>query len=167
MYKIGDKILYGAVGIMEIIDIESGELFGTEKNYYVLREVFTSSDSKTYVPCDNERLVMQMHPLKSKDEILSLLDLVSAAPEIEWETNNRLRSEQYRRIMESGDRLSFISMIKSVLKMGEARAKEGKKNYIADDTAMRRAVRLLSLEISLSLNISESEAESLLFSKIN
>ena len=167
MYKIGDKILYGAVGIMEIVDIESRELFGTEKTYYVLREILASADSKTYVPLDNERLVSQMHPLLTSEEIFAVLDMAKSAPEIEWESNNRLRSEHYRSIMESGDRLSLISMIKSIITMGVLRAKEGKKNYIADDTAMRRAVKLLSLEISLCINIPQADAERLLFSKIN
>ena len=151
-HKIGDKILYGAVGIMEIIDIREECIGSTAKKYYVLREVNATSDAQTYVPCDNERLVSLMHPLLSKKEMRALIECKDI-PDIEWEQNNRLRSEKYHEIMESGDRYGMLSMIKSIEKMGEVRASEGKKNYIADDTAMRKAIRLLNLEISLVMDI--------------
>ena len=35
----------------------------------------------------------------------------------------------------------------------------GKKNYISDDNAMRRAKRLLQLEISIVMGITPDEAE--------
>ena len=151
-HKVGDRILYGAVGIMEITDIREESIGAFSKQYYVLREVNAISDAQTYVPCDNERLVSLMHPLLTRKEIRALIECKDI-PDIEWEQNNRLRSEKYHKIMESGDRYGMLSMIKSIEKMGKARASEGKKNYIADDTAMRKAIKLLNLEISLVMDI--------------
>lgn len=165
-YSIGDKILYGAVGIMEVVDIRDENIADEPKSYYVLKEVNTASDSKTFVPTDNERLVSLMHPLLSKSEIVKILEKGKSIPQIEWESNNRIRSERYRALMESGDRLGIISMIKSIEEMGKERATQGKKNYIADDTAMRRAIKLLNLEISIVMNISVDEAQLFVDSKI-
>lgn len=158
-HKVSDKILYGAVGIMEIVDIREEAIGDEPKRYYVLREVNASTDAQTYVPVDNERLVSLMHPLLSKEEIVALIEGDDGFPEIEWDENNRQRSEGYKAIMESGDRRKMISMIKSIEKMGEKRARIGKKNYISDDNAMRRAKRLLQLEISIVMGITPDEAE--------
>ena len=158
-HKVSDRILYGAVGIMEIVDIREEAIGDEPKKYYVLREVNASADAQTYVPADNEQLVSLMHPLLSKKEIQALFDAEDGFPEIEWDENNRQRSESYKAIMESGDRRKMISMIKSIEKMGEERARIGKKNYISDDTAMRRAKKLLQSEISIVMEISAEEAE--------
>ncbi len=165
-HKVGEKILYGAVGIMEIVDVREENIGDTKRSYYVLKEVNSGSDSQTYVPVDNERLTSQMHALLTKNQILDNLEKSKSLPQMEWESNNRIRSEQYRALMESGDRLSIIAMIKSIEKMGAVRASQGKKNYIADDTAMRRALKLLSLEISIVMNMPVDEAHSFVCEKI-
>jgi CarD family transcriptional regulator len=166
-YKIGDKILYGSVGIMEIIDVAHEKFAGFDKSYYVLRELFVSGDSKTYVPFDNARLLSQMHPLLSKKELSSILESAKDVKPGAFEENNRTRMEKYRALMESGDRLAIVSIIKSIDEMAISRAAFGKKNYISDQTAKKRAMRLLSLEASLVFGISEIEAEALIKDKIS
>ena len=164
--RIGDRILYGALGVMEIVDIVSEGSFDNQKTYYVLKDIYSSAHAKTYVPTDNERLSMQMYPLLDKNQLLLLLDGAGAACTSVWSENNRERMEEYRAVMESGDRTALISLIKSVEQMGRMRSEIGKKNYISDEDAKRRALRLLSLEAATVLSIPLDEAESLIKGKI-
>ena len=50
-------------------------------------------------------------------------------------------------------------MIRTIYKMGEKRAREGKKNFVSDENALRRAERILTVEISLVFGIDESEVK--------
>lgn len=161
-YNVGDRILYGAVGIMEIVDISEQTVAGMQKQYYILKELGSISDSHTYVPLDNARLMAAMHPLLSSEDIYALIERAPEISALEWVENNRARAEKYKEIMELGDRGAIIAMVKSISNMANERAAIGKKNYIADDTAKKRACHLLYSEVSLVLGIPESEAEALI-----
>ena len=69
MHQIGDKIIYGAVGVMTIVDIREESIGDISRSYYVLKSTVTNSDSLTFVPTDNERLIAFMHPLLSREEL--------------------------------------------------------------------------------------------------
>ena len=94
MRNIGDKVVYGASGVMEIVDIRDETVLGESRKYYVLKELLSGSSSMTYVPVDNEELVSTMRPLLSRDEIIAIIREVKAAPPKEWIDDNRLRSQQ-------------------------------------------------------------------------
>ena len=38
MYSIGDKVVYGALGVMEIVDITDQTVGDLTKKYYVMKE---------------------------------------------------------------------------------------------------------------------------------
>ena len=57
MYGIGDRVVYGAFGVMEIVDVVEQTFGGEAKKYYVMREYSSQSSSLTYVPLDNELLL--------------------------------------------------------------------------------------------------------------
>ena len=60
--------------------------------------------------------------------------------------------------MESGDRVGMIAMIKAINEHGIRRSEEGRKNFLADETAKQKALKLLSSEIAIVLGISDDEA---------
>lgn len=88
-FKIGDRLMYGTVGLVEIIDIRVENAFGADREYYILREQDSASDAQIFVPKDNEALAANMRPLLSEKEINRLLSLEERAP-IEWNKDNRL-----------------------------------------------------------------------------
>ena len=157
MYGIGDRVVYGALGVMEIIDITDQTLGDVTKSYYVMREYAAQSASLTYVPLDNEMLTAQMKPLLTSEEIIEVIKTAKSAPPLDWIEENRARSEYYKSILTTSDRVKLLSMIDAVYRTGIRREAEGKKNYIADETSMRKAQKLIASEFSLVLGIPESD----------
>ena len=157
MHKIGDMVVYGAFGIMTVVDIRDESIGDLVRSYYVLRPTLSNNESFTFVPTENEQLVSAMRPLLTKDEIMSLLHSAKELGPIDWVNENRARQEYFKRIMESGDRAKMISMIRAINENGKRREAEGKKNFIADENVMRRAQKNISTEFSLVTGIPESD----------
>ena len=157
MYGIGDNVVYGAQGVMKIVDITEQELGDTTRRYYVMKEYASASTSLTYVPLDNELLLSNIKPLLTKQELIEVVKAARDAEPLEWVEDNRARSEGYKKILASLDRVKIMLMIESVIATGKKRESEGKKNYIADETCMKKAEKLINTEFSLVLGIAESE----------
>ena len=149
MLSIGERVVYGANGVMEIVDIREESIGDVSRGYYVLSSVCSRSDSLTFVPTDNERLVSAMRPLLTRDEALELIRLSANPPAIQWVESNRARAEYFKKLMESGDRLQMFSMIAAIDESGKRRESEGKKNFLTDETARQKAEKLLFSELSL------------------
>ena len=165
MYGIGEKVIYGAQGVMEIVDIVDQTVGDVTRKYYVLREYASPTSSLTYVPKDNETLVSQLKPLLSRDEIFEAIKKANAT-EIEWIEENRARSENYKRMLASADRVNILAMIQMVRKTGVRREEEGKKNFIADENVMRKAEKMINSEFSIVLGIPEDEVEAFIESTV-
>ena len=162
MYKIGDNVVYGSNGVMTVVDMRE-EAFGDAfRKYYVLKAPSEKYDSLTFVPVDNEKLVAAMRPLLSPEEIRELISKVDEIPLLDWVEDNRARSDQFKRIIEEGDRVKLISLIKSVCVTGERRLAEGKKNYLADESAMNKAEHILYSEIAVVFGVTEDEVPALI-----
>ena len=160
MYSIGDNVLYGANGVMTVVDIRD-ELVGTVPHrYYVLRAYGSRAESLIYVPVANEKLVAAMRPLLTADEAKSLMAADTDLPSIEWVKDNRARAERFKGIIESGDRAAMLSMIRAIHASGLERERAGKKNYLTDENAKQKAERILSTELSIVLGICEDEIPS-------
>lgn len=157
MYGIGDRVVYGAFGVMEIVDVVEQTFGGESKEYYVMREYSSQSSSLTYVPLDNELLLSQMKPLLTEEEIVEAIRLAKAAVPLEWVEDNRARSEKYKKMLSTADRALLLAMIETVYQTGLKREAEGKKNYIADENSMNRAIKLISTEFALVLGIPEAD----------
>ena len=155
MYSIGEKVVYGAMGVMEVVDVAEQTLGDVSRKYYVLREYSSSSTSLTYVPQDNEMLVSQLQPLLTKDEIVDAVKEAKAQGPLAWIEENRARSEAYKRILATADRVQILMMIRSVYETGIRREAEGKKNFIADENIRLKAKKLLCSEIAVVFDIPE------------
>lgn len=157
MHKIGEKVLYGAAGVMTIVDIREESIGDVSRSYYVLNSAVRRSDSLTYVPTDNEKLVSAMRPLLTEDEIKTLLHSAKDMEPIAWVPENRARSEHFKRVMESGDREKMVAMIIAIDENAKRREAEGKKNFLSDENAKQKAEKLLHTEISVVLGIPEED----------
>ena len=157
MPKIGEKVVYGSYGVMEVVDIREETFMNATQSYYVLLPGGAQAGSMTYIPVNNAQLVAKMKPLLSEEEIYSIIKNLDSIPIAEWIPDNRARSEKFKAIIESGDRAGMVSMIKLVKATGVRRAEEGKKNYLADENAMNKAIKLLCSEIATVMGISDDE----------
>lgn len=159
MYVIGEKVVYGAQGVMEIVDIVDQTIGDATRRYYVLREYSSPSSSLTYVPVDNEMLVANIQPLLTEQEVVEVIRLSKSSIQLEWVEENRARSEMYKRILATADRAKILAMINLVTETGLRREEEGKKNYIADENIMKKAQKMINAEFSIVLGIPEDEVE--------
>ena len=157
MYGIGDKVVYGALGVMEVVEITEQVIGDSVKKYYVLKEYSSSSTSLTYVPLDSELLTSQMKPLLTQAEVTEVIKEAKTSGLLDWVEDNRARSEYYKKLLGTADRVKLLRMIETVHQTGIHRESEGKKNYIADENSMYRAQKLITTEFSLVLGIPESE----------
>lgn len=157
MLKIGDKIMYGAGGVMTIVDIREESISDVSRSYYVLRPTLSKTESLTFVPTDNERLVSAMRPLLTKEEIIDLIRFYKTAEPCEWVNENRARQDRFKKIMESGDRKQIISMIRAIDESAVRREAEGKKIFLSDENARAKALKLLYSEISVVFDIPEED----------
>ena len=167
MYAIGESLLYGGSGVMTVVDIRE-EMFGdVSHKYYVLRPASLRTESLTFVPTENKKLVSMMRPLLKKEEIYRVMRELESADDVAWNMDNRRRSDGFKEIIESGDRLKMLAMIRTIRRAGDKREKEGKKNYLSDEVAMRKAMKLITTEFATVLSAQEEQVEEAVISAMD
>ena len=160
-FKIGDVLMYGSTGLVKIVDERRESTFGTERDYYILRELNSASDSQIFVPKDNEKLLSNMRPLISSERASELL-YKAKREEIEWSKDNRTRSEKFRKIIDSGSREMLLSLISRINRAKKERMKEGKKSFLLDENALEKSMRLIVSEFSYVLGKTPEEIRNIL-----
>ena len=72
-FKVGDKAVYPAQGVAEVVSIEEKDIAGNRQQFYVLRILDT--DRKIMVPVNNARNVGLRPPISEREirEIFSIL----------------------------------------------------------------------------------------------
>lgn len=158
MLKIGEKIMYGANGVMMVDDIRDESVAGVSRSYYVLRPVLGSQQSLIFVPTDNENLTSIIRPLLTKEEMLEFVKGIKDIAPAQWINEGRARQDKYKKMLESGDREKIVSVIHAIEESARRREEEGKKRFVADEGIRLRAERLICSEISVVLGISDEEA---------
>ena len=156
MYKIGDNVVYGANGVMTVVDLRDETVGDTVRTYYVLGNLSGHRDSLIFVPLDNDKLIASMRPLMTREGIDALIKDVVNIPECDWVPDSRRRADYFKSIIDSADQRAIIGLIKTVYKTGERRIAEGKKNYLADEGALHKAEHILYSELSVVLGIDYS-----------
>ena len=93
-FKVGDKAVYPARGVAEIVSIEEKEIAGSRKAFYVLRILDT--DHKIMVPVDNAKNVGLRPPISETDirEIFAILKEKTVA------FDNQTWNRRYRGFMD-------------------------------------------------------------------
>ena len=167
MFSVGDRIIYGSLGVVDIIDIREECVGGAKRLYYVLSEVFGKANSLTFVPTDSEKLTSAMRPIPEREEIERIIAEAKEREVGEWIDDGRARAEHFRSVISSGDRVELILMIKQIRLMSRRLSAEGKRLYVADENMMKRAERQVYPEISAALGIPESDIPHLFMEKSN
>ena len=72
-FKVGDKAVYPAQGVAEVVDIEEKDIAGTRQHFYVLRILDT--DRKIMVPVKNANAV-GLRQVISEQEIQEIFDIL-------------------------------------------------------------------------------------------
>ncbi|MBQ8140367.1 MAG: CarD family transcriptional regulator [Clostridia bacterium] len=166
MLSIGSYVSYRAEGVCKISDIrtENFGVLGRDVLYYVLNPV---GDEKSvfFVPVDNERLVSMMRKILSADEITDMIK-ASLLRGGEWISDSKQRSNRFKEILSVGEREELVLMIHILKRHIDDAAENGKKSYITDVNAMKRASKILFDEFSMTIPMSSPDDVIALIEKI-
>ncbi len=155
MYQINDTILYGAHGACRFEGLISRQFNGTQNEYYVLKPV-SGDNSTIYVPAKNEKLVSQMRPVLSEEELLGLISQIPGEESL-WIENDQERKEKYHSILISGDRIGLVRIIKGLYSHRKEQQAKGRKLHSADERIFKEAEKILYDEFALVLHMEPEE----------
>ena len=142
-FKIGDKAVYPAHGVAEVVGVETKEINATPVSFYVLKVI--DSEMQILVPKEKADQV-GLRPIASADEIEEVFDILREQDvHIDKQTWNR----RYRGFMEKIKTGSLFDVaevyrdlyrLKSTktLSFGERRMLDTAKNLIVKELAVAR-----------------------------
>ena len=158
MFEIGSFVVYRAEGVCRISDIrvESFGALGGEESYYILTPK-NDEKSTVYVPVANDRLVAMMRPLLSADEIRSTVSELREL-RVDWVEESRARNTRFREILSVGDRRELIVLANTIVERADLASRgEVKKLTGSDENTLRRIVRMLFEEFSMTCDLTEDQ----------
>jgi CarD family transcriptional regulator len=153
-FRIGDRAVYPAHGVAEIVAIETKEIAGQRKEFYVLRVVH--SEMKLMIPCDGAdraglRNVVNAETVAQVFEVLRSAEVaVKPGP---W--NRRFR--EYTELVNSGSLVEVAKVFRDLwrirpdreLSYGERRLLEQSKNLLVAELALVQHMELPAMESAL------------------
>lgn len=160
MFSVGERVVYGAIGVCEISDITLNELTGVMREYYILRPVDTDK-SVIYVPTDNEKLTSRMRAVPSSKELHKLLSDLKDS-KTEWIDNNLERNEKYHEILNNGDIKEIVKLTRTLHDRLQELSQNGRHLPKADERIYKDCSKLLCSEFSSILKLEQSQVLSLI-----
>lgn len=164
MYQIGDQVVYGMHGVCRVRDLEK-QLVDRKRITYLMLEPLAQEGARYLVPTHNEATMAKIRPMLSAQELDELL----VSPQIRadgWIRDENQRKQYYRELITSGDPGRLLQMIYALYRHKENQTQAGRKVHLADDNFLRDAEKLLSSEISVTMNLPPEEARHYLRNKL-
>lgn len=155
MFQVNDTILYGSEGVCTVTDIVEKDFGAKIMRYYVLKPVYNSS-STLYVPVDNQDLTAKMRHVLSADEVHEIIRAIPGERSM-WIEDENERKETYREVLQRGDRMELIRIIKALYDHQQTQRAKGKHLHTADEHFFQEAEKLLYDEFALVLQIQPDE----------
>lgn len=153
MFKIGDRIVYPNHGAGTIVGIESKDILGEEKKYYIME--MPIGDMKAMLPVDNieEIGIRSIIDEEEADRILDLLTGNKGKMSQNW--NRRYRANMEK--LKTGDIYEVTEVVKNLtIRDHEKGLSTGEKKML------NNSKQILISELVLAKNMQEEEVESLI-----
>lgn len=163
-FSIGECVIYGHSGVCRIDEVVTREFDGKKQDYYLLRPV-AHNNATVFVPCDNEKLLANMHYPVSREEIDTLLTEVDDAG-IEWIDDKKERPAFFKAIMQSGDKKQILRVIRCIYLKKQELLNSNKSLPATDERILQELERLINDEFSYSLGISADEVSGYIADKV-
>ena len=143
LFKVGDKAVYPAQGVAEVISIEEKDIAGQRQHFYVLRILDTNR--KIMVPVDNARQVGLRPPINEKE----VLEIFAILRERTIAFDNQTWNRRYRGFMDkikTGSVFDVAEVMRDLyrlkaeksLSFGERRMLETARALIVKEIAVTR-----------------------------
>src|SRR5689334_22603589 len=142
-FKVGDKAVYPAQGVAEVVSIEEKDIAGTRQKFYVLRILET--DRKIMVPVDKAKNVGLRPPIAETD----IREICAILKETNVQFDNQTWNRRYRGFMDKiktgyvfdvAEVMRDLYRLKAVksLSFGERRMLETARQLIVKEIAVAR-----------------------------
>lgn len=153
-FQVGDRAVYPAHGVAEVVAIESKEIAGSRKDFYVLRVIH--SDMKLMIPCDGaDRAGLRgVATAETAAEVFAVLRSAEVAVKPgPW--NRRFR--EYSELVNSGRLVEVAKVYRDLwrirptreLSYGERRLLEQSRNLLVAELSLARGVEVPEIEVEL------------------
>ena len=148
MFKKGEFILYGTVGVCQVEKISRTDFSDNDRLYYYLVPRY-EKDTTICIPVDSDKVMMR--------GIMSRKDaerFVNAWPDVECKeyANDRERPQAYKEAIQSGDCLELASMIKEISRMEQSRKGKGRILSVREKDGATAAVKAVTDVVVTSTN---------------
>ncbi|MBQ1193850.1 MAG: CarD family transcriptional regulator [Lachnospiraceae bacterium] len=165
MFEKGEYVVYGQNGICKVSEITSLDMSGIdkEKQYYVLLPL-SAKGSTIYCPTDNTKLVLRN--VLSKEEAWELIDEIPDIEEL-WIMNEKMRENDYKQAIRSGNPKELIRIIKTLYLRKQERIAVGKKMTSTDDKYFHMAEERLYSELALAIGRDAGEMEAIIKERVD
>jgi len=148
MFEVGDKVLYGVVGVCQIEQIATPPIKGISGNYYFLQPVFDSKGI-IYSPVSSNKVMMRLiMTVKECDKLKERAKNAKKDPEL----NEKVTAMQYDELIKSQDALQLMHLVRALYVIKNERAKDLRKMKSADSRMLLAARKLLYGEFATVYN---------------
>lgn len=144
MFEVGDRAVYPAQGVTEIVGIDTKEIMGTSQTFYVLRVM--DSDKKIMIPVNNVRNV-GLRNIISDSEVDEVYDILR---ERDVDLNQQTWNRRYRAYVEKiktgspfeiAEVLRDLNLLKfhKTLSFGERKMLDTARRLLVQELAVAKA----------------------------
>lgn len=149
-FKVGDKAVYPARGVAEVVSIEEKDIGGKRQKFYVLRLLDT--DHKIMVPVGNAASIGLRKPMSEAQirevfRVLKVRDVI-----LDTQTWNR----RYRALVEKMNTASIVEVAEVLRDLTLQRTVKDQLSF-SERQMLERARLLLIKEISVARGVSEDK----------
>jgi CarD family transcriptional regulator len=164
MYKVGDLIIYGNIGVCEVADIMTPGFSDADKSqlFYELKPL--SQNGTIYTPVSTK---VFMRPIITADEAERLIDMIPTIQPKAYHTGrmNEL-AQHYESAMKTHDCSDLLELSMSIYAKKKYLEENGRKFGQIDDRYMKRAEELLYTELSAALSIPKEKMPEYIASRV-
>ena len=165
MYQLGDLVMYGIHGVCRIVDRVERTVDRKKVEYLVL-EPQGQKGSQYLVPAGNPNAMAKLRPVLRKEELEALL-ASDTVREDAWIEEENQRKQYYRTLVNGGDRVALLQMIRTLRLHKQQQEAAGRKFHQCDEVFLRDAQRLIDSEFALVLGIEPAEVGDYVMEKMN
>ena len=165
MFEKGDFVFYASSGICCVKDIQRAPLAGMPEDrvYYILQSVH-EQNGITYFPTDCTSVFLR--PILTKKEATSFLQNTDRVVPIVAEDAKALRA-QYQEAMKEYQPNAWFRVLKTIRERSDRLAGTSRTQRLSETERSfgEEARKYLYTELSLALNLPDSQIEQLLFER--
>ena len=156
MYELNQILVYGNSGVCRLVDIRTENFTDKPALYYILSPVF-SSQSTFYIPIENSKLSSMLRPVMMKETLHEMV-LTAKHSNACWESNDRVRAENFNRVVSKGMSSELLTIFKSLI-IHKHDLKSGvKKLHHADKRILELCEKIVGEEFAYAFGVEIDDA---------